>query len=87
MATAEETRERSASAGARWCALDLEEPAGRLGLLLGSGLSAGEAAERPRRGGPNALPAEEPPSAVRRFLAQFATYIQLIPVGAASSRW
>jgi Ca2+-transporting ATPase len=83
MATAKETRERSASADERCCALDPEEPAGRLGLVLDSGLSAGEDAERPRCDGANALPAEEPPSAVRRFLAQFATYMQLIPVAAA----
>jgi Ca2+-transporting ATPase len=83
MATAEEERERSAPAGARRCALDPEGPTDTLGLLPGSGLSAGEAAERPRRGAPNALPAQEPPSAVRRFAAQFATYKQLRPVGAA----
>ena len=83
MATAEETRERSAPAGERWYALDPADVAGRLGVVTSSGLSAGEAAERLRRDGPNALPVEEPPSAIRRFLAQFTSYMQLILVGAA----
>ena len=83
MATAEVIRERSAPAGERWYALDPADVAGRLGVVTGSGLSAGEAAERLRRDGPNALPVEEPPSAIRRFLAQFTSYMQLILVGAA----
>ena len=83
MAIAEETRERSAPAGERWYALDPADVAGRLGVVTGSGLSADEAAERLRRDGPNALPVEEPPSAIRRFLAQFTSYMQLILVGAA----
>ena len=83
MATAEVIPERSASAGERWYALDPADVAGRLGVVPGSGLSAAEAAERLRRDGPNALPVEEPPSAVRRFLAEFTSYMQLILVGAA----
>src|SRR5271157_6291784 len=83
MATAEETRERSASAGERWYALDPEDVAGRLGVVPDSGLSADEASERLERDGPNALPVEEPPSAVRRFLAEYTSYMQLILVGAA----
>ena len=51
--------------------------------MPGSGLSAAEASERLKRDGPNALPVEEPPSAVRRFLAEFTSYMQLILVGAA----
>jgi Cation transporter/ATPase, N-terminus len=35
--------------------------ADRLGVVLDSGLSADEAAERLRRNGPNALPVEPPP--------------------------
>jgi Cation transporter/ATPase, N-terminus len=35
--------------------------AGRLGVVLDSGRSADEAAERVRRDGPNALPVEQPP--------------------------
>ena len=46
MATAEETRERSASASERWYALDPEESAGRLGVVLGSGLCVGSARVR-----------------------------------------
>jgi hypothetical protein len=77
-----ETRERSASAGERWYALDQAEVPGRLGVVLEAGLSADEAAERLGRDGPNALPVEEPPpSALRRFLAEFTSYMQLILVG------
>ena len=83
MATVRETRERSASADERWYALDQAEVPGRLGVVLDSGLSADEAAERLRRYGANALPVEEPPSAVRRFLAEYTSYMQLILVGAA----
>ena len=83
MAAAEETRERSASAGERWYALDPAEVAGKLRVVPDSGLSAGEAAERLKRNGPNALPAEEPPSRVRRLLAEYTSYMQLILVGAA----
>ena len=45
------------------------ELADRLGTDLDAGLSAGEAAERLERDGPNALPAEKPPSALRGFLS------------------
>ena len=83
MATAKETRERSASAEERWYALDPAEVPGRLGVVLDSGLSADEAADRLKRDGPNALPVEEPPSAVRRILAEYTSYMQLILVGAA----
>ena len=83
MATAEETRERSAPAGPRWYALDPADVAGRLGVVLDSGLSADEAAERLKRDGPNALPVEEPPSPLHRFLAEYTSYMQLILVGAA----
>ena len=83
MATAKETRERSATAEERWYALNPAEVPGRLGVVLDSGLPADEAAGRLRRKGPNALPVEEPPSAVRRFLAEYTSYMQLILVGAA----
>ena len=83
MAAAEETRERSASAGSRWYALDPADVAGRLEVVLDSGLSADEAAERLRRDGPNALPVEDPPSPLHRFLAEYTSYMQLILVGAA----
>jgi Ca2+-transporting ATPase len=83
MGTAEETRERSAPAGERWYALDPADVAGRLGVVPDSGLSADGAAERLRRDGPNALPVEQPPSALRRLLAEYTSYMQLILVGAA----
>ena len=83
MAMAEETRKRSSSAGERWYALDPADIAGRLDVVLDSGLSADGAAERLRRDGPNALPVEEPPSALHRFLAEYTSYMQLILVGAA----
>jgi Ca2+-transporting ATPase len=83
MATAEEARERSAPAGERWYAVDPADVAGRLGVVVDSGLSAGEAASRLKRDGPNALPVEEPPSAISRFLAQYTSYMQIILVGAA----
>ena len=83
MATAEEIREHSASAGERWYALDPEDVGGRLGVVPDSGLSADEASARFRRDGPNALPVEQPPSAIRRFLAEYTSYMQLILVGAA----
>src|SRR3984957_20708148 len=83
MATVKETRELSVSADERWYALGQAEVPGKLGVVVDSGLSAAEAAERLRRDGPNALPVEEPPSAVRRFLAEYTRYMQLLLVGAA----
>ena len=83
MATVDETRERSASAGERWYALDPDDIAYRLGVVLDSGLSQSEAATRVAAYGPNALPVEQPPSPLRRLLAEFTSYMQLILVGAA----
>ena len=42
-----------------------------------------EAATRLAADGPNALPVEQPPSPLRRFLAEYTSYMQLILVGAA----
>jgi P-type Ca2+ transporter type 2C len=50
---------------------------------LQTGLSGHEAAARLERDGPNSLPMEEPPSAIRRFLVEFSSYMQIILVGAA----
>ncbi len=83
MAVAEEAGEASLSTEERWYALDSTEVVAKVGVALDSGLSAGEAAQRLQRDGPNALPVEEPPSTVRRFLAQYTSYMQLILVGAA----
>jgi Ca2+-transporting ATPase len=81
MATVEETR--SVSAGQHWYAVDPADVAGRLEVAVDSGLSADEAAKRLSRDGPNALPVEEPPSAIGRFLAEYTSYMQLILVGAS----
>jgi P-type Ca2+ transporter type 2C len=83
MATVDETRERSASAVERWYALDPDDIAYRLGVVPDSGLSQSEAATRLAAYGPNALPVEQPLSPLRRFLAEFTSYMQLILVGAA----
>ena len=83
MATVDETRERSPLAVERWYALDPEDVAHLLGVVLQSGLSQSEAARRLAADGPNALPVEQPPSPLRRFLAEFTSYMQLILVGAA----
>ena len=83
MATAKEIRERSASAGEHWYALSAEDVTARLGVDPAAGLSAARAAELLARDGPNALPVEPPPSPVRRFLAEFTSYMQIILVGAS----
>jgi P-type Ca2+ transporter type 2C len=83
MATAEEVSERPAPADGRWYALEPQEVASRLGVVPESGLSAAEAANRLTRDGPNQLPVEQPPSALRRLLAEFTSYMQIILVGAA----
>jgi Ca2+-transporting ATPase len=67
----------------RWYAADSESVAAELGVDPSAGLTAAEAASRLARNGPNELPAEKPPSSIRRFLAQYASYMQLILVGAA----
>ncbi len=67
----------------RWYALDPEHVASAVGVVVDSGLSATEAAARLTRNGPNALPAEEPPSTLHRLLGQYTSYMQLILVGAS----
>jgi Ca2+-transporting ATPase len=83
MATAGQVSERPAPADGRWYALGPEEVASRLGVVPDSGLSTAEAAIRLTRDGPNELPVEKPPSNLRRFLAEYTSYMQLILVGAA----
>jgi Ca2+-transporting ATPase len=83
MATAEETREGARFAVERWYALDPAAVVDKLGVAEDSGLSSDEVAKRLERDGPNALPVEEPPSTLRRLLAQYTSYMQLILVGAA----
>jgi P-type Ca2+ transporter type 2C len=83
MATVTEAPERRASTSVRWYALNPAQVAGGLGVAPDAGLSAGEAAERLRQHGPNALPAEKPKPAFLRFLDEYRSYMQLILVGAA----
>jgi P-type Ca2+ transporter type 2C len=66
-----------------WYALDPGDVTGRVGVTVDTGLSAEEASQRLTKDGPNELPAEKPPSELRRFLEQYRTYMQLILVGAA----
>src|SRR4051794_11233223 len=67
----------------KWDALSAEEVTRRLGVDAGSGLPAATAAERLKKDGPNALPAEKPPPGWKLFLAQYRSYMQIILVGAA----
>ena len=83
MATVDETRERSTAASERWYAVAPDDVAHRLEVDPDSGLSGRDAASRLAHDGPNALPTEQPPSPLRRFLAEYTSYMQLILVGAA----
>ena len=62
----------------RWYALSPDEVAERLGVDPASGLAAATAAERLQTDGPNALPAEKGVPGWRRFLDQYAAYMQII---------
>ncbi len=84
MTTAEGTSQGPSPGSGRWYALDAADVTARLAVDVDGGLSAGDAAERLKRDGPNALPAEEPPSTLHRFLAQYKSYMQIILVGAAA---
>jgi len=66
-----------------WCALTAEQVAAKLGVDPAVGLSGARAADLLASHGPNALPVEQPPSAIRRLLAEYTSYMQLILVGAA----
>jgi Ca2+-transporting ATPase len=66
-----------------WYTLDAAEVANRLGVKVESGLTAAEAEARLQSHGPNALPVEKPPSALRRLVGQYTSYMQLILVGAS----
>ena len=75
---------RRAPAGRRqWYALSADDVAERLGVDPTTGLAASTAAERLERDGPNALPAEEGVPGWRRFLEQYAAYMQIILLIAA----
>ncbi len=68
------------ASSARWYALSPQEVAQRLEVDPTAGLPAGTAAGRLAQNGPNALPAEKPSPGWRRFLAQYAAYMQIILV-------
>ncbi len=70
------------SAGA-WLSMEIDEVVSGLGSSASAGLGAQEAADRLRRGGPNALLEPEGPGWVRRLLAQFADVTVLALVAAA----
>jgi Ca2+-transporting ATPase len=72
-----------ARAGTSPYALDPDAIATSLDVQVDSGLSAAEAASRLAKDGPNELPAEKPPSGLKRFLDQYRSYMQLILIGAA----
>ena len=83
MAGVIEDAERTTAASRRWYSLDPAEVGSVLGVGVQSGLSAAEAEARLARDGANELPSEPPPSAFRRFVVQYASYMQLVLVGAA----
>jgi P-type Ca2+ transporter type 2C len=83
MAAVDEARGSMAGAGERWYALDPADVAARLSVDPAAGLSTARAAELLAKNGPNALPVEQPPSAIGRFLAEYTSYMQIILVGAA----
>src|SRR6478736_884738 len=81
MTTQPIARQSTGSNGSvRWYALTPQDVAQRLGVDAAAGLPAATAAQRLAQNGPNALPAEEPPPGWRRFLAQYAAYMQIILV-------
>jgi Ca2+-transporting ATPase len=67
----------------RWYALSGDEVAQRLDVDPDGGLSAARAAELLQQDGPNALPAEKTTPGWRRFLDQYAAYMQIILLIAA----
>jgi len=81
MTTQPIARQSTGSNGSvRWYALTPQDVAQRLGVDAAAGLTAATAAQRLAQNGPNALPAEKPPPGWRRFLAQYAAYMQIILV-------
>jgi Ca2+-transporting ATPase len=69
--------------GRRWYALAPEEAAKDLGVDPTAGLSAADAAALLAKDGPNALPAEKSVPGWRRFINQYAAYMQIILLIAA----
>ena len=83
MAISDQVRAAEGGTGTAWYALPAKEVAARLGVDPAAGLTAARAAELLAKNGPNALPVEQPPSVIRRFLAEYTSYMQIILVGAA----
>jgi P-type Ca2+ transporter type 2C len=83
MAVSDRVQAPEGPAGKAWYARPADEVAARLDVDPARGLGAARAAELLARNGPNALPVEEPPSTLRRLLAEYTSYMQLILVGAA----
>jgi Ca2+-transporting ATPase len=78
MATTDNAAAAAAGAAERWYALSADDVAAKLGVDPASGLSAARAAELLQKNGPNALPAEKPTPAWRRFLGQYRSYMQIL---------
>jgi Ca2+-transporting ATPase len=78
MATTDKAAAVTAGSAERWYALSADDVAARLGVDPAGGLSAAKAAELLQKNGPNALPAEKPTPAWRRFLGQYRSYMQIL---------
>ena len=78
MATSDKAAAAAAGTAERWYALSADDVAARLGVDPADGLSAAKAAELLQKNGPNALPAEKPTPAWRRFLGQYRSYMQIL---------
>ena len=83
MAISDQVQAPEGPAVAAWYALSAEEVTTRLGVDPATGLGTARAAELLVKNGPNALPVEQPPPAIRRLLAEYTSYMQIILVGAA----
>ena len=78
MATTDKAAAAAAGTAERWYALSADDVAAKFGVDPASGLSAAKAAELLQKNGPNALPAEKPTPAWRRFLGQYRSYMQIL---------
>ncbi|MGZ4705970.1 MAG: HAD-IC family P-type ATPase, partial [Acidimicrobiales bacterium] len=78
MADTQQVPAPTAVGSERWYALSPDEVTARLGVDPASGLAATTATQRLLTDGPNALPAERSVPGWRRFLDQYAAYMQII---------
>ena len=78
MTSTDQVPARTAAEEARWYASSAVDVAARLGVDPASGLAAEKAAELLATDGPNALPAEKTVPGWRRFIQQYAAYMQII---------